>query len=802
VSALRLSPRGFLALARLCGLAVFAFCAAVLAGWALGLPGLTRLASPWLSMKPVTAVALQALGLALVLSGASAPAILPRARIAARVAIAAFAAALGLLVILEYSTSAEFGIDRFLFAPAIGRVMAEGRNVRMATLSAVCLVLLGSASALRRGPGRGSGPARILAIVAMLLAFASLLTIALDVHPQRGIGSWPSMSIPTAACVLLLALGQTCLDPDEGIWRHLRRPGPAGIVARRLLPGSIVVPPVIAALKLAGDRLGVYEPSFGVILVALTYVVLLFALLLWTVGSLERSAGVRAEAESALKRRDELLALTGELAKVGGWEFDAATGVGSWTEEVARIHGVDPDTVTDESFGLGFYEGESRAMIEGAIDEALRLAKPYDLELDLHAADGELKQVRTIGLPVVNEGRVVGLRGIFQDVTELRRVQAALLQSEERFSKAFASSPVGQSISTLAAGILIDVNAAYCRIMGYEREELIGRSSLDLNLFAEAADRAAIVDEVLRLGFAKDRHALARSKSGEIRDVMISMTPISLEGKSCLISTLIDVTDRLRAEAEVRALNTELEERVRRRTAQLEEANAELESFSYSVSHDLRSPLRGIDGWSSALEEDYGPSLDRQALGYLSRVRAETRRMATLIDSLLQLAKVGRAEMASEELDLSELAESVAAGMRESNAGRDIEFRVEPSLRARGDRRLLEIVLVNLFDNACKFTARKERCLIEFGRLAAPAGDPGEGASPFYVRDNGAGFDMAYAQKLFAPFQRMHKSSEYPGTGIGLATVHRIIAKHGGRIWAEAKAGEGAAFYFTLEERS
>jgi signal transduction histidine kinase len=273
-------------------------------------------------------------------------------------------------------------------------------------------------------------------------------------------------------------------------------------------------------------------------------------------------------------------------------------------------------------------------------------------------------------------------------------------------------------------------------------------------------------------------------------DMWFSITVYS--SKSGYFIAVFDViTARKRAEAEIRALNADLEDRVRRRTSQLEDANAELEAFSYSVSHDLRSPLRGIDGWSAAIEEEFGPSIDSKALGYLARVRSESQRMGNLIDSLLQLAKVGRAELNREDLDLSELSQVIVARMRETYAGRSIDFSIEPSLRAFGDRKFMEIALVNLFDNACKFTARTQGARIEFGRDASGA---------FYVRDNGAGFDMAYASKLFAPFQRMHKASEYPGTGIGLATVHRIVAKHGGRIWAKAAPGEGASFHFTLED--
>lgn len=232
--------------------------------------------------------------------------------------------------------------------------------------------------------------------------------------------------------------------------------------------------------------------------------------------------------------------------------------------------------------------------------------------------------------------------------------------------------------------------------------------------------------------------------------------------------------------------------------SQLEVANRDLESFSYSVSHDLRAPLRGIGGWAQALEEDHGGTLPAEAQEYLTRIRGECARMNLLIEDLLQLARVTRGDPVFEWLELDLLAREVAERVRESWPGRDIEFAIAPGLRVWGDRSLLGIALANLFDNACKFTARVPRAHIELGLRELVDAPGGRSLQQYFVRDNGAGFDMKHAARLFVPFQRMHSQREFPGTGIGLAIVQRIIQRHGGTLEAEASPGEGACFRFTL----
>lgn len=243
---------------------------------------------------------------------------------------------------------------------------------------------------------------------------------------------------------------------------------------------------------------------------------------------------------------------------------------------------------------------------------------------------------------------------------------------------------------------------------------------------------------------------------------------------------------------QVRHMNAELERRVAERTLQLESANRELEAFAYAVSHDLRAPLRSMSGFSQILYDTAPQGLDEKSRHYLRRIHEASQRMSALIEDLLSLSRISRAELVSRPANLSQIAAEAAAAVRDRHPGRNVILTIEPGMMINGDTRLMRIAMENLLDNAWKYTAKAEQANITVGS------QPGEHGPVYFVRDNGVGFDMAYSAKLFGPFQRLHTESEFPGTGIGLVTVQRIVARHGGRIWADAQVNNGATFYFTL----
>jgi len=275
----------------------------------------------------------------------------------------------------------------------------------------------------------------------------------------------------------------------------------------------------------------------------------------------------------------------------------------------------------------------------------------------------------------------------------------------------------------------------------------------------------------------------------DVEKAKVEQANLMLQSKSAELNVANEELQRARDTLEVRVEQRTAE--LQQRTSELEAANRELESFSYSVSHDLRAPLRSMDGFSLALVEDYGDKLDDQAKEYLSYIRSSSQLMGRLIDDILNLSRITRAEIHLDRVDFSALAEEVAEELRRAQPERRVEFVIAPHLEALADRNLLRLVLQNLLGNAFKFTGSRPAARIEFG---VTAGDE----PAYFVRDNGVGFDMAYANKLFKPFQRLHSDEEFSGTGVGLASVQRIIGRLGGRVWAEGHPGEGAVFYFTL----
>ena len=506
------------------------------------------------------------------------------------------------------------------------------------------------------------------------------------------------------------------------------------------------------------------------------------------------------ESREALQANYTLLSIAGKTARFGGWSVDLNSNICTWSDQVAEIHGMPAGYSPKVSEGINFYAPQWRDRITKVFNACVEEGTPYDEEMEIITADGRRVWVRTAGVAVRDEsGKIIKIQGSFQDITERKKTEQALYESEERLDLAMAVKNEGIWDWNLTTNKTY-FDKRYFTMAGYEPDEF----SHSFNSWAERVHEEDLPKvqqaiEAYLKGKAdrynvefrfkkKDGQWMWINGKGKIYGIDENGLPIRM------IGTHTDITDRKQAEEENYKLNEELEQRVKERTIKLEAVNKELEAFAYSVSHDLRAPLRAMSSFSEILQAEYSTRLDDKGKHYLSRIKAASNRMGNLINDLLNLSRITRAEFNKQQIDLSKLTTDIFAALQEAEPQRSVIFEISPGLLVRGDAALLRVVMENLLGNAWKFSVNKKTARIEVGYTTI------EGDKVFFVKDNGTGFDMTYDDKLFGAFQRLHSEDEFPGTGIGLATVQRIINRHGGEIWAEGEVDKGATFYFTLPD--
>lgn len=358
-------------------------------------------------------------------------------------------------------------------------------------------------------------------------------------------------------------------------------------------------------------------------------------------------------------------------------------------------------------------------------------------------------------------------------IRQLKESEERVLASEKIFSTVFYQSPVMNAITDAKTGEFIEVNENFTEFIGYKKEEILGRTSIELNLMPDVATRERIASEMEKSGYSRDVLLEVLTKEKMRKWVSFSAHAVTMAGRYCFIKAMVDITERKHAEEQLLAVNKELE------------------SFSYSVSHDLRAPLRAVSGYAQMMHEDYGSKLDDEGRRVLDAIKYNAAKMGTLIDDLLAFSRLGRKEVMKTEINMNELLEGVMIDMNKSVTHK-ARLKIGKLHSVKADYGLLHQVVYNLVSNALKYSSKKEKPVVEISSRE-------EGQEIiFSVKDNGAGFDMKYANKLFGVFQRLHAQSEFEGTGVGLAIVQRIISKHGGRVWAQAEPGKGATFYFSL----
>ena len=468
---------------------------------------------------------------------------------------------------------------------------------------------------------------------------------------------------------------------------------------------------------------------------------------------------------------------------------------------------------------LGYTQGELLALPAGAI------VHPDDRQEEFERRDRLLKGARSaeraLSTYLHRDGHAVRVDATWTLVREAdgrpshwllqiqqpgyaQEAQSALRETEERLRSASERVREQEQLLDHARDAIVvhgldhsirHWNRGAQNMFGFSADQAIGRSLC--TLMGEAAALPGPAIEALMAHGEWMGQLKCLDAHGQVLVVERHCTLVrDAQGQAhSVLSLHTDISERRRAEKEIVLLNNLLEQRIRKRTAELEESNEDLRGFAYSIAHDLRGPLASIGGFSAQLESRLEPFLDRDTRHYLARVRAGVKLMSDLTDALLALADLSNTPLLHQSVDLSEVAREVVERLREQHPGREVNIVIEETPHAQGDIRLLANVMENLLGNAWKFTSRKQRADIVFGGQAWP-----NGSYLYYVKDNGAGFDPAYAYKLFGPFQRLHTTSEFEGTGIGLAMVRKIVSRHGGRVWAESMPGEGASFYFSLNE--
>jgi PAS domain S-box-containing protein len=440
-----------------------------------------------------------------------------------------------------------------------------------------------------------------------------------------------------------------------------------------------------------------------------------------------------------------------------------------------------------------FYPPDLANVYRADDQEVIKQGKAKDIE-EKYLQNGEEKWIRTIKVPYRDaENKIIGVLGVFEDITERMHSEKALIESEDKFRKAFKTSPDSISLNRLSDGAFLEINEGFEKYFGYSQDDVIGKTSLELNIWKNPKERKKLITGLDEKGYVENLEAEFLSNKGDVIFGLMSATIIETENEKAILSITRDITGRKQAEEEIKKLNEELELRVKQRTTQLEEVVKELETFTYSVSHDLKAPLRGIDGYSKLLLDLYGGSLNEEAKSFLSTIRNSTSQMNQLIVDLLEYSRLERSQMRKEKIKIVDFVNLNLSSFNVELITRNFKFKVNiPDIEIVADSKGLTIALRNLIENAIKFTKGEPEPVIEIGC---------EEKSSSYVisvKDNGIGFDMKYHQKIFEIFQRLHRIEDFAGTGIGLAMVSKAMQRMNGKVWAESTPGNGSIFYLEL----
>ncbi len=736
---------------------------------------------------------------------------------------------IGLLTMIQYGFNLNLGIDQLLIPEAKNTISTSSPG-RMAPNTALCFFFLGLALILR-WPSIFS-ITQSLALSSFLIALLGLVGYSFGIGTLYlyNLVSFTGMALHTSIALIFLSLGILLADPEKGWIQVVMSPSLGGITARRLLPIIIGVPLLTTGLFLSIHRSNFLSLEVRFVMSAIVNIAVLGGVLWWNAKDLNIIDKKHQESQQQLQESYEHLevrvqqrtlqlktvnnALDKKRSKLSnlintlpGIVFSRSQDI-NWSVDdisdgclaVTGYSKADLTRGTHPSFqDLIFPEDVDK--ISTAIQKAIAKNRSYEIEYRIFTKSGQEKWLWEKGIlaSFFDDSQSLPIEGFIIDITSIKQTETALRQSETRFRELAENIHEVFHINSADMTQMLYISPAYQEVWGRSCESLYQDPySWSESIHPDDYNRITAAFMNLIKGESLEEEYRIFRPNGEIRWIFARTSPVYSQSGDILrhVGIAEDITQRKQAELKIRQINDELEQRVQQRTAELTAVNKELESFSYSVSHDLRSPLRAIDGFSKTLLDRYQEQLDDKGKHYLTRIRTATERMGRLIDDMLQLSRVTRSPMGRTQVNLSEIAEEIIQELGESNPERPVKWLIASDLIVSGDRQLLRILMENLLNNAWKFTSGQLDPKIELNSIILDKDN--DSCLTYFVRDNGVGFDEIYANKLFQPFQRLHTHEEFPGTGIGLATVQRIINRHGGNIWAKGVVGEGATFYFTL----
>jgi PAS domain S-box-containing protein len=750
-------------------LAVFTIAIAlfVLIGWQFDIPFFKRLLPGSKSMNPVAAVVFIFTSFSFLFLSTRR---LTKKKLYLGYLLALLVLLIGAAKFVSLIFNLDFGIDTLLFQTVL-------EPDRIVPIAAINFILTGTALLLLRAKTKRKRIAVncILLVIAGISLF-SILGYLYRVKIFYGLFTYLPMAIHAATCFLFLSLAMLFFNPDKGLVKEITGSLAGSVAARKLIPAALLVPALLGLIRMIGHWTNSFTPEFGVTILVFSIILVLMAIIWYNVVLLNKRDFQSKLAENALRESEGQIQTIFKAAPDAVIVIDHNGCIAQWNPKAESIFGWSSDevigkqiseTIIPDRYREAHKKGLSRFLQTG---EGPVIGKTIEIQA-IDKNDTEFDVSLSISPAIANEKYL--FIAFIRDISEQKKAQLQLKESEEKFHKAFRASAAGITITRLSDSTYIEVNDAFTKITGYSKEELLNHSSVELGMVVNLDKREEVVKRVKEPGAEKSFEMMIRSKSGRILDVLASVETILLNGEKFAINIIHDISERKKAERE------------------LETVNKELEAFSYSVSHDLRAPLRIMDGYAKMVIEDYGKKLDEEGNRMLGVITSNAKRMGLLIDDLLNFSRLGRRELIMRKVDMTELVNSVIAEQQISTKNH-VMLRIGDLEPAYCDNNLIRQVWINFISNAVKYSREKENSQIEINSAKT------DFEIIYSVKDNGVGFDMQYARKLFGVFQRLHSMEEFEGTGVGLALVQRIVSKHGGRVWAEAEVNKGATFYFSL----